>query len=56
MVALCSGWWDCAARLDAIDAERRDGFIDDALTTLRRDHPGPFETTGRNNVLLAITP
>jgi len=55
LVALCSGWWDCAARLDAIDAERRDGFMDDALTTLRRDHPGPFETTGRNNVLVAVT-
>lgn len=56
LVALCTSWWDCAARLDEIDTERRDGFIDDALTTLRRDFPGPIETSGRTHVLYAVAP
>lgn len=56
LVGLCTSWWDCAARLDEIDTERRDGFIDDALTTLRRDFPGPIETSGRTHVLYAVAP
>lgn len=56
LVALCTSWWDCAARLDEIDTERRDGFIDDALTTMRRDFPGPIETSGRTHVLYAVAP
>ena len=56
LVALCSGWWVCASRLDGLDPEQRDDFIDDALTTLRREHPGPFETTSGNYVLFATAP
>ncbi len=54
MVALFASWWDCAVRLDAVDAARRQGFLDDALATVRAAHPGRIETTGRNLVLLAI--
>jgi ubiquinone/menaquinone biosynthesis C-methylase UbiE len=56
LVALFTGWWDCAARLEGIDPERRTAFVDDALTTVRPQHPGPFETTARNHVLFAVVP
>lgn len=56
MVALCMSWWDCAARLEGVDEERRQAFIDDALVTLARAHPGPIETTARNHVLFAVAP
>lgn len=56
LVALCSAWWVCAARLDRTDDEHREDFIDDALTTLRHEYPGPIETTGRNNILFAVAP
>jgi ubiquinone/menaquinone biosynthesis C-methylase UbiE len=54
LVSMFTGWWDCAARLDGVDAERRKEFTNDAIATLRRAHPGVIETTGRNHVLLAI--
>jgi ubiquinone/menaquinone biosynthesis C-methylase UbiE len=54
LVSMFTGWWDCAARLDAVDAERRQAFINDAIATLQRAHPGVIETTGRNHVLFAI--
>jgi ubiquinone/menaquinone biosynthesis C-methylase UbiE len=54
LVSLCTSWWDCAARLDGVDAAMRLRFIEDATETLRREHPGAIETTGRNHVLFAI--
>ena len=48
-----SSWWTCAARLDGVDDKRREGFMEDATETVRRAHPGAFETTGRNHVLFA---
>ena len=54
MVSMCTSWWDCAARLDGVDAQRRKEFTDDAIATLRRAHPGEIETTGLNHVLFAI--
>lgn len=54
LVALCTSWWDCAARLDGVDVERRQAFVEDATSTLRREHPGVIETTGRNHVLFAV--
>jgi ubiquinone/menaquinone biosynthesis C-methylase UbiE len=54
LVSLFASWWDCAVRLDAVDAAMRQGFLDDALATVRAAHPGRIETTGRNLVLLAI--
>ncbi len=54
LVALCTSWWDCAARLDGVDVERRQAFVEDATKTLRREHPGVIETTGRNHVLFAV--
>ena len=56
LVALCSGWWICSSRLDGVDPEVRDSFIADALATLRKEHPGPFETTNGNYVLFATAP
>jgi hypothetical protein len=46
-----TGWWDCASRLETVDPSRREGFMQDALATLKRDHPGAITTTGRNHVL-----
>lgn len=56
LVALCSGWWVLSSRLDGVDPQRRDEFIDDALITLRKEHPGPFVTTSGNHVLFATAP
>ena len=54
LVSLFTSWWDTASRLEGIDAERRDKFIEDAIATVRRAYPGAFETTGKNHVLFAI--
>ena len=54
LVAMCASWWDCAARLEEVDEERRQDFVDEAIDVLRRDHPGAIETTGRNFVLFAV--
>lgn len=56
LVSLCSGWWVCASRLDGLDPQQREEFVDDALNTLRREHPGPIETSAGNHVLFATTP
>jgi ubiquinone/menaquinone biosynthesis C-methylase UbiE len=53
LVSMCTGWWDCASRLEGIDSEARQAFTRDAIATLRRDHPGAIETKGRNHVLFA---
>jgi ubiquinone/menaquinone biosynthesis C-methylase UbiE len=53
IVGMCMSWWDLASRVEGLDAGRRQAFIDDAVTSLRRDHPGAIETVGRNHVLLA---
>jgi len=54
LVSLCASWWACAARLDGVDVATRSLFIEDATKTLRREHPGVIETTGRNHVLFAV--
>lgn len=51
LVSMFTGWWDCASRLETVDPSRREGFMQDALATLRREHPGTITTTGRNHVL-----
>lgn len=56
LVGLFSSWWVCASRLEGVDPKRREAFLDDAVTTLRKDHPGPLVTVGRNYVLAAIAP
>ena len=53
LVSMVTSWWDCAARLEGVDADRRQSFTADAIATLRRTHPGSIETTGRNHVLFA---
>jgi ubiquinone/menaquinone biosynthesis C-methylase UbiE len=53
LVGMLASWWDCAARLEGVDAETRVRFVARAIESLRRDHPGSIETTGRNLVLLA---
>jgi len=54
LVARCMSWWDLASRVEALQPERREAFMEDAITTLRREHPGPIETHGRNHVLFAL--
>jgi ubiquinone/menaquinone biosynthesis C-methylase UbiE len=53
LVSMFTSWWDCAARLEGIVPGSRQAFMEDALATLSREHPGPIETTGRNHVLMA---
>ena len=53
LVSMVTSWWDCAARLDAVDPDRRRRFTKDAIATLQNAHPGVIETTGRNHVLFA---
>ena len=51
LVSMFTGWWDCASRLDAVEPSRREGFMQDAIATLKREHPATIVTTGRNHVL-----
>lgn len=53
MVSNFMGWWDCASRVEGMDMVRRQAIMDDAITTLRREHPGAIETKGTNHVLFA---
>jgi ubiquinone/menaquinone biosynthesis C-methylase UbiE len=54
LVALCTSWWDCAARLEGVGEGPRRAFVDEATEVLRREHPGTIETTARNLVLIAF--
>ena len=45
-------WVDCASRIEGMDEIRRQAMMDDAVVTLRQDHPGRIVTKGRNHVLL----
>jgi ubiquinone/menaquinone biosynthesis C-methylase UbiE len=54
LVSMFTSWWSCASRLDGIDAEARREFAKEATDTIRRAHPGPIDTTGRNHVLFAV--
>lgn len=51
LVSMFMGWWDCASRLDEVAADRREAMKQDAIATLKREHPGKISTTGRNHVL-----
>ncbi len=51
LVSMFTSWWDCASRLETVEPSRREGFMQDAVTTLKREHPGTISTTGRNHVL-----
>jgi ubiquinone/menaquinone biosynthesis C-methylase UbiE len=53
LVALLASWWDCAARLEGVDAEARATFIAEATEVLRRDYPGSIATSSRNLVAFA---
>jgi ubiquinone/menaquinone biosynthesis C-methylase UbiE len=53
LVANFMGWVPFASRLEGTDEIRRQAIMDDAIETLRRDHPGRIETKGRNHVLYA---
>ena len=51
LVSMFTSWWDCASRLDTVGPSRREDFREDAVATLKREHPGTILTTGRNHVL-----
>lgn len=53
LVAGFMDWVDCAARIEGMDDVRRQAIMDDAIETLRQDHPGRIITKGQNHVLLA---
>jgi ubiquinone/menaquinone biosynthesis C-methylase UbiE len=53
LVSMFASWWDCAARIEGVEAEKRVAFVEEATAALKREHPGPIETIGRNHVLLA---
>ncbi|MDQ6880024.1 MAG: methyltransferase domain-containing protein [Candidatus Dormibacteraeota bacterium] len=53
MVSNFMGWVDCATRMEGVDDVRRQTLMDDAVETLKREHPGPIETKGRIHVLFA---
>jgi ubiquinone/menaquinone biosynthesis C-methylase UbiE len=53
LVSMFMVWWDCASRLEGMDPVGRQAFMDDAIATLRREHPGAIETRARNHVLFA---
>jgi SAM-dependent methyltransferase len=56
LVAHCTSWWNCARRLEGVEDGRRRTFLDDAVSTIRAQYPGSFETSGRNFVLAATSP
>lgn len=53
MVSSFMGWVDYASRLEGSDEVRRQAIRDDAIKSLRTEHPGAIETNGRNHVLFA---
>jgi SAM-dependent methyltransferase len=53
LVSMLMGWWACASRLEGLEPVPRQAFMDDAVATLRHDHPGPIETKARSHVLFA---
>ena len=55
LVSMLMGWWDCASRLEGIDPIPRQAFMDDAIATLSREHPGAIVTKARSHVLYAQT-
>jgi ubiquinone/menaquinone biosynthesis C-methylase UbiE len=56
LVGLCTSWWDCASRLEKVDGVRRESFVDDAVTTIRRQHSGAFETRNLSRLLFCLAP
>ncbi|HEV2476240.1 MAG TPA: methyltransferase domain-containing protein [Candidatus Dormibacteraeota bacterium] len=54
LVGMCSSWWDCAARLEKVEEDRRRSFVEDALATIRARYPGAFETRNRNHILFGV--
>ena len=56
LVSMCSSWWDCAARLEKVEQGRRQSFVEDAVATIRVQHPGAFDTRYRNYILFCVAP
>ena len=53
-VETLAGWWSFASRLEGVPTETREAFIRDAISVVRKEQDGEFETTGRSHVLSAI--
>ena len=54
LVLRAMSWWDLASRVDAISVEKRQRFVDEAVESVRREHPGRIETFARNHVAIAV--
>jgi len=39
LVLRAMSWWDLASRVDAISVEKRQRFVDEAVESVRREHP-----------------
>jgi ubiquinone/menaquinone biosynthesis C-methylase UbiE len=53
LVTSFMSWVDCATRIEGMDDFRRQAIMEEAVMTLRQEHPGRIVTKGRNHVLLA---
>jgi SAM-dependent methyltransferase len=53
LVSKFTSWWECAARIEALEPAARERFMSEAIAEVKRDNPGPITTHGRNLVLLA---
>ena len=53
LVERAMSWWDLASRVDAISPEKRERFVDEAVESVRSEHPGRIETFARNHVAVA---
>jgi ubiquinone/menaquinone biosynthesis C-methylase UbiE len=53
LVARFASWWQCASRMDSLEADKRRRFVAEATEAVRREHPGAITTHGRNVVLRA---
>ena len=53
LVERAMSWWDLASRVDTISPEKRQRFVDEAVESVRSEHPGRIETFARNHVAVA---
>ncbi len=53
LVSMFMGWWDFAFRIEGMNQDSRQRFLDEAVAAVRKDHPGAIKTVGRTLVLCA---
>ncbi len=53
LVSMFMGWWDFAFRIEGMNQDSRQRFLEEAVAAVRQDHPGAIKTIGRTLVLCA---